>query len=587
MIRAAPPAARQQAGRSRPGMRARPFAVVGWLVAAVLAATAVYALGTVVSRLVWVDGGFSAGVLRATLDVPDLAALVGRTVALVAATVVIALVAGSTLAWINERTDARIPILTDAVPLVPYLLPPVAGAIGWVLLLSPGAGFVNVGLRAVLARVGVDLTTGPLDIYSWYGLIFVFALYQVPFAFLLVSAGLRTLDPALEEQSRVCGAGPLRTLRRVTLPALAPSLGGAVLLMTWQGFALFSLPAIIGRPAGIDVLSVRIVRSLTASYPPATDVAVGLSMIAVSMVAIVWFTQSRLLRRGRYSTVGGRGTNTARLRLGHWRPVVRAGLLLYVLVAAVLPIAALVVVCLNGFWSATMRWDRFGFDPLRTTVFGNAATLRALSNSLRLGVAGATIGIVAAAVIAVVVTRSPRRSARALDAGIKLPASISNIVLAVGVLLAFAGPPFNLRGSLLILLVGYLVLYLPHGSVAADTAAGQVGAELTEASQVAGASAGRTFARIQVPLMLGGLAAGWALLFVRMTGDLTASALLAGTRNPVVGARILDVYQNGSYAEVAALSTVLVAVTGTVVGLTLAWSRRRGRWGVAPTVGGL
>jgi iron(III) transport system permease protein len=115
-----------------------------------------------------------------------------------------------------------------------------------------------------------------------------------------------------------------------------------------------------------------------------------------------------------------------------------------------------------------------------------------------------------------------------------------------------------------------------------------VAGELAEASQVSGATAGRTFTRIQLPLMVPGLAAGWALLFVRMTGDLTASALLAGTRNPVVGARILDVYQNGSYAEVAALSTVLVAVTGSVVSLTLVWSRRRSRWGVAPTtIGGL
>jgi iron(III) transport system permease protein len=258
-----------------------------------------------------------------------------------------------------------------------------------------------------------------------------------------------------------------------------------------------------------------------------------------------------------------------------------------VLVAAALPIAALVTVALNGYWSNDLRWDHFGLDTVRSSVIENPATWRAFTNSLRLGVAGATLGILFAAVIAVVVTRSRARSARVLDAGIKLPASISNIVLAVGVLLAFAGPPFNLRGSLLILLVGYLVLYLPQGSVAADTAAGQVAPELAEASQVAGASAGRTFGRIQLPLMIPGLVAGWALLFVRMTGDLTASALLAGTRNPVVGARILDVYQNGSYAEVAALSTVLVAVTGTVVTVLLVWSRRRSRWGVAPTVGGL
>jgi iron(III) transport system permease protein len=570
--------------RRRPAL----FTALAWAMAVVLAAMALYALGSVVVRLVWVDGRFDAGVLRATLDVPDLWALIGRTVAMVAATVVIALAGGSLLAWLNERTDARLGVLTDAVPLVPYLLPPVAGAIGWVLLLSPGAGFVNVALRGLLGRVGVELTTGPLDIYSWYGLVFVFALYQVPFAFLLVSAGLRSLDAGLEEQSRVCGAGAFTTLRRVTLPALAPSLGGAVLLMTWQGFALFSLPAIIGRPAGIDVLSVRIVRALTASYPPETNVAVGLSMVSVALVALTWWLQARLLRRGRFSTIGGKGMDAARLRLGRWRPLVRAGMVLYVVVAAVLPVGALVVVCLNGYWSADMDWTRFGLGPVRETVLENATTWRALTNSLRLGVGGATIGIVAAAVLAVVVSRSPRRGARLLDGGIKLPASISNIVLAVGVLLAFAGPPFNLRGTLLILLVGYLVLYLPQGAVAADTAAGQVAGELAEASQVSGATAGRTFTRIQLPLMVPGLAAGWALLFVRMTGDLTASALLAGTRNPVVGARILDVYQNGSYAEVAALSTVLVLVTGSVVSLTLVWSRRRSRWGVAPTtIGGL
>jgi iron(III) transport system permease protein len=562
------------------------FRAAAWVLATALAVLAVYPLSQVVVRLVWVDGSLDAGVLRATLDVPDLWALIGRTVAMVAATVVLALAGGSLLAWLNERTDARLGVLTDAVPLVPYLLPPVAGAIGWVLLLSPGAGFINVSLRSLLGRAGIELATGPLDIYTWYGLIFVFALYQVPFAFLMVSAGLRSLDAGLEEQSRICGAGPLTTLRKVTLPALAPSLGAAVLLMTWQGFALFSLPAIIGRPAGIDVLSVRIVQSLTASYPPATDVAVGLSTVAVAMVGVTWWLQSRLLRRGRFTTIGGKGMDASRLRLGRWRPVVRAGMLLYVLVAAVLPISALVVVCLNGYWSADMRWDAFGLGPVRETVIENATTWRALTNSLRLGLIGATIGITAAAIVAVFVTRSSRRGARVLDAGIKLPASISNIVLAVGVLLAFAGRPFNLRGTLLILLIGYLVLYLPQGSVAADTAAGQVAPELGEASQVSGASAGRTFARIHVPLMVPGLAAGWALLFVRMAGDLTASALLAGTRNPVVGARILDVYTNGSYAEVAALSTVLVAITGTVVTLTLLWSRRRSRWGVAPTLGG-
>jgi iron(III) transport system permease protein len=580
------------ASRSRPGWRERlghlsPFEAAGWGVGLVLVALATYPLLRVVVRLFWVDGALTVDPIRNTLDQPDLVELVLNTLAVVLISGVLALVGGSLLAWFNERTDARMGALTDALPLVPFLLPPVAGAIGWVLLTSPGAGYINVALRNLAGWFGVDIATGPLNIYSWYGLIFIFVVYQVPFVFLLVSAGLRSMDTGLEEQSRVCGAGVLRTIRTVTLPALMPSLGGAVLLMAWQGFALFSLPAIIGGPAGIELLSVRIVRVLTFTFPAQTDIAVGLSAIVVLFVGVTWYLQSRLLRSGRFATIGGKGQDISRFELGRWRWPLRAVMLSYIVIAAVLPIAALVVVALNGFWTPNIRWSQLSFDTIQRTVFDNPLTFRALGNSLRLGVSGATIGMVAAAIVAVVVVRSPRRAGRWIDAGIKLPASISNIVLAVGFLLAFAGSPFNLGGTFLILLLGYIALYLPQGSVAADTAAGQVGAELSEASQVSGARRGRTFWRIQLPLMVPGLVAGWALLFARMTGDLTASAILSGTRNPVVGFRILDVYQNGSYAEVASLSTVLVVVTGVVIAVLMGWSRRRSRWGTTVGMGGL
>jgi iron(III) transport system permease protein len=581
------------ASRSRPGWRDRlgqlsPFELAGWGVGLALVTLATYPLLRVVVRLFWVDGALTVDPIRNTLAEPDLFELVWNTMVVVLASGVLALVGGSLLAWLNERTDARMGSLTDSLPLVPFLLPPVAGAIGWVLLTSPGAGYINVGIRNVAGWLGMDISTGPLDIYSWYGLIFIFVVYQVPFVFLLVSAGLRSMDTGLEEQSRVCGAGVLRTIRTVTLPALMPSLGGAVLLMAWQGFALFSLPAIVGGPAGIELLSVRIVRALTFTFPPQTDVAVGLSVIVVAFVGVTWYLQSRLLRSGRFATIGGKGQDISRFELGRWRWPVRAVMLSYIVIAAVLPICALVVVALNGFWTPNIRWSQLSFDTIQRTVFDNPLTFRALGNSLRLGVTGATIGMIAAAVVAVVVVRSPRRAGRWVDAGIKMPASISNIVLAVGFLLAFAGNPFNLRGTFLILLLGYIALYLPQGSVAADTAAGQVGEELAEASQVSGARRGRTFWRIQLPLMVPGLVAGWALLFARMTGDLTASAILSGTRNPVVGFRILDVYQNGSYAEVASLSTVLVLVTGVVIAVLMGWSRRRSRWGTGGVgVGGL
>ena len=155
---------------------------------------------------------------------------------------------------------------------------------------SPGAGFVNYWLREVLGWFGIEQFEGPLNIYSFYGLLLVYTVYQVPYAFMLITAGLRNIDPALEEASRVSGAGLLRTLRKVTLPAVMPSIAGAVLLMAWSGFGLVSIPLVIGTGANIHVLSEQIVRVL-ADFPPDEGVAIGLSAIMIAFVAAAWIAQ--------------------------------------------------------------------------------------------------------------------------------------------------------------------------------------------------------------------------------------------------------------------------------------------------------
>ncbi len=564
-----------------------PFAVFSLLVAAALASLAVIPLGRVVVGLFYVDGSFTLQPLRDTLAIDDLLPLIGNTLIVVFISGVLALVIGSVFAWLNERTDARLGFATDALPLLPFLLPPVAGAVGWVLLLSPRAGLLNAWIRDFLELFGLSLREGPFNIHSWYGLIAIYAIYQVPYVYLMMSAGLRNMDPSLEEQSRMSGAGLIRTMRKVTLPALAPSMGAAILLMVWTGFGIFSLAAIVGTPAGIDVLAVRIVRLLSFTYPPETDVAVGLSVIVVLFVAIAYAVQVKLLKSGRHATVGGKGHRIRRIELGRWLWPARGLMVGYVVIAAVLPVGALVLVSLNGFWTANIDWGGLSIDAFTRAVFDDSVTQRALRNSILLGVFGGLIGITAAAIVALYVRRAQNSLARVMDGAIKLPAAISNIVIAVGIVLVFAGPPFNLAGTLVILLMGYLALYMPQGSVAADSAAGQVGKELPEASAISGAGRGRTFRKVYLPLMVPGLVAGWALLFIRMAGDLTASAILAGTRNPVVGFRILEVYQGGSYALLAALSTVLVLITCTVLVIVMTYTRRRSKWGIETKVGGV
>jgi iron(III) transport system permease protein len=551
------------------------FDIVSAAIVLFFAALAIYPLIRVVLRLFYNNGKFDLSAFRAIFDQDGIGLLLLNTVVVVAASAVFALIIGSIMAWINERTDARMGLITDALPLVPFLVPPIAGAIGWVLLLSDRAGLLNAVFRWMLSQIGVNLNDGPFNIYSWPGLIFVYTIYSIPYVYLLVSAGLKNVDSALEEQSRICGSGLLRTMRLVTIPSVRPSLGAATMLLVWFGFALFSVPAIIGKGANIEVLSVRLVDLMSFTYPPETARAIGLGMIVIFAVGLAWFLQGRILKSGRFATVGGKGHKVSRIELGRWKGPARAIIILYIVVAAILPVIGLLLVALNGFWTPKIHWDHLNLGAFREILFEDGLTATALKNSLSLGVVGATLGIVAAATMALFIQRSGGRLARVLDGLIKLPASVSTIVLAIGFVLAFSGPPFNLNGTYAILLLAYLALYMPQASVAADAAAAQVGRELTEASRISGASGGRTLWRVNLPLMISGLTAGWALLFVRMIGDLTASSILAGTSNNVVGFRILEVYEGASFSTLAALSTVLTLVSAIVIIPVLAFSKRR------------
>ena len=563
------------AAPSGAGARAGLFRTVSVVVGGAAAVLILYPLARVLMRLFFVDGSLNLEPLRRVIELENLGTLLLNTVVLVVVGGGIALFVGSVLAWLNERTDARMGVLTDSLPLIPFLMPVIAAAAGWVSLGSPRAGMLNSFIRVALDKIGITLETGPFDIFTWYGLIFVYALYLVPYPYLLVSAGLRNLDPSLEEQSRVCGAGLWRTLWRVTIPNVWPNVAGAALIVATIGFAMISAPIVIGTPAGIEVVSVRIVRLLGFSFPPQTAEAVGLSLFVLVALVILWRVQARLLKGGRFATVGGRSPRGRRIELGKWKWPGRALLFGYVFAALVLPVLGLMLVTLNGFWTPHIDWGNLDLDAFRVVLFDNKTTRDALYNSIWLGVGGATIGITISAVISVYVQRTKTKFSSFVDGVVKLPAAVSGLILSVGFILAFAGPPFRLSGTLLLLLLAFIATHMPNGSIAADAAAAQVGDDLLEASHVSGGSYFRTFRQISFPIMLPGLVAGWSLLFVRYAGDIQAAALLGGTGNPVVGYRILEIYEHGSFALMAALAMALTLVTAFVVVVVFILTRKR------------
>jgi iron(III) transport system permease protein len=556
--------------RRRPGG----FALFAALVSAAVTALILYPLLQAGLAVFFPGGQFDPGPIVAVLNEPALMLLLRNTILLVLGSTAVAVAVGSVFAWLTERTDLGMAWLTRVLPIVPLLVPPIAGAIGWVLLAAPRSGFLNVWLRALLAPFGLDLEEGPLTIFSWPGLIFVYVLYLVPETYLVVCAGLRNIDPALEEAARMSGSNPWRTLVRITLPSVKPAITAGAMLSLLTAFTLFSVPVIIGPQAGVPILSVRVVELMTASYPPKTGAALTLGLFVLAVTGTAWWLQSRLLRANRHAVIAGRGMRVTAVRLGRWRLPARAVMIAFMLMTSALPFAALVVVSLQPFWTAVIRPASFTWRNYSRLIAADFSR-NALVNSVLLGIVGATLGVLIGAVIAFHLDRSrSRRLARFVDGVTKLPGAVSHLIIGIAFVGSFAGPPFSLTGTMVLLLLAYLVLYMPQATFSAAAALAQVGRELSEASLMSGATTGRTFIRIVLPLMRPGLAAAWVLLFVLMSGEITASSMLAGTGNPVVGFVVLDLWTNGSYAALAAFGTLMSLITSTVVLGMLAITRR-------------
>ncbi|MCC7425390.1 MAG: iron ABC transporter permease [Alphaproteobacteria bacterium] len=564
--RAAPArAAGGLAGRGWPG----PFAIFTGLTAVAIVFLVVYPLTRTLARVFMPEGALDLSAFADVFAAPWLPATIANTLIAVLGGGAVALVTASLFAWANERTDARLGLFGDILPLIPLLMPAVAKAIGWVFLASPGAGFLNGLIAATLGKIGLGFQ---INIMSWPGVIFVYALYFIPYVYLLVSAALRNVDPALEEASRISGAGSFATLRKVTLPAVKPALFGSALLIVIVGFSLYSVPVIIANRAGIDILSVRIIRLLTFTFPPRIDQAVVLSTLMLAAILGVWLIQRHVMASGNFATIGGKSARHALVALGPWKWVARAAMIFYVLATSVMPLGAILIVAFQPFWQpqidiAQLSWRNF------EEAFAETTTREGLTNSLMLGASGGLVGILLAAAIALYVSRNPGALSRLVDGVTKLPAALSHIVIAVGFLIAFSGPPLHLSGTFTILFLVYLVIYLPEASIAATAAVAQVGRDLMEASAVCGGSPTRTFFRVLIPLILPGLIAGWALLFVLMAGELTASSLLAGVGTAVIGFVILDIWEQGTFGSLAAIAGTYTLITATIVLVAMRFGR--------------
>lgn len=477
-------------------------------------------------------------------------------------TALLALFLGTSLAYVVERTNVPFRRAFFAVALVPLIVPGIVSTIAWIYLASGRIGVIN---RALMSVFGLE--EPPFDIFGMLGMIWAEGLHLSPLVFLVMVGAFRAMDPALEEAAATSGANPLRTLRRVTLPIVVPALASAALIMFVRGMESFEVPALLGLPAEVSVLTSEIYIALR-KYPQDFGAAgtLGVGLLAISALG-VW-TYGRLTRRAeRFATITGKGYRPRLVELGWLRWVAVAYLLAYILVIVVMPFGVLLFVSLIPFYIPSLDMLQRITAANYRIVLEHPDTLLAVRNSLILGITAATLTMALTAVISWVVVRTRLPGRRFLDLLAFLPIGIPGLVLAVAIIFELISFPVPIYGTLAILVIAYMTKYLPYGMRTNSAAMVQLHRELEEAAAASGARWGTTFRRIVIPLLWPSLVAGWIYIFVVSVRELSASVLLVSNESTVLSFLILDMQQSGQSNAVAALSVMLVLALLAIVGL--------------------
>tara|TARA_B110000196_G_scaffold184149_1_gene157814 strand:- start:1199 stop:3022 length:1824 start_codon:yes stop_codon:yes gene_type:complete len=497
---------------------------------------------------------------------------------------IIALSVGGILAWCVVRSDMPgkgwlQPILT-----LPYIIPSFAIALAWeTVFRSPKVGG-QPGLYESFLGVAppewISYGTVPISI--------TLAIHYFPFAYLLVAGALATIDSQMEESALISGAGKLTILRRITFPVVAPAFVAAFILTFGKTIGQFALPFLLGAPVQFHTVATMVYANLALGLDSLAFV-LAVILIVISLVSI-WLSNRFVGKKSsRFETIGGKGFRSREVALGQWRWPVFLTVALFAFIVGILPLILLAVqsvMLIDGFFGLeNLTWHFWtgGSNPDiafgEPGVFHNNNIIGATWNTLKLASISAVIASVIGLIIAyIVVRKADNPLAQALDQIAFIPFLFPTIAFGAMYLTLFAepvGPIPALYGTFSLLVLISVVSRLPYSVKTGVTAVTQIGKELEEAAEVAGASWSQRFRRIVMPLASAGLTSGMMVSFVGVMRELSLIILLI-----TPSTRVLMTAGFG-YAEegLTQLSNALVLIVAilTILGELILWWIGKGR----------
>src|SRR3954467_11483266 len=398
------------------------------------------------------------------------------------ASTVMALVLGFLIAWIITRTNVPGRRLFEQMMVVPYYLTPLLGALAWSLLGTPESGFINQVYRAL---GGTDYL---LDINTPYGIAWVMALFEGSVAFVMIGAVMKSMDPALEEASQVMGASRLRTMLRVTLPLVLPGVLGAAVFVFAEMLGSFAVALVLGLPDRYYVVTTAIYQ-LVQQYPPKIPIAAAMGTSLFVVMFVTLFIYRRIITAGSYVTITGKAFRPRVNDVGRLRYALLAICVFYLFCAVLLPLLTLFYASIQNISTAFPAASNFTLMHFRTAFTMNAATT-ALGNSLWLGFWTATLGVTLMGLISWIIYRSRLPGSNIIEYIVMFPQSVPRLIFAFGMMWAWLIFPIPIYGTLWLLLIAYLTVFLPLGVRTISGVMLQIDKSLEECAQMCGAGWG-------------------------------------------------------------------------------------------------
>ena len=489
-----------------------------------------------------------------------------------AASSLAAFIPGLFLAWVLDRTNIPGRRWLRAILIGRVAIPGILITVSWILLASPNIGLVNQLSRDLFGIRNI------LNIYSFWGMVFVQAIEMVPLTYLLLSASLQSMDPRLEEAAIMCGSSTWSMLRRVVLPLSLPAVCASLLLLFITTVETFEVPLLIGGRAGMPVYATEIFYN-TSRTPIDWGMSATYSVALLAMTIILLLVYFWILRsEGRFQTITGKDFKPRQIELRAWKPFITGLAGFLVMLITGIPLIVMLYASFLSFYQvpSIAAFQSMSFVNY-VDLLGMEKTSITLMNSAIVGVVGATAVVLFVSLVAYFVHRTRIPGRKVLDVVTFAPIAIPSVVLGATFVWFYLLVPVPIIGTLTIIILAYFTKFMPFALRFVSNSILQLHPELEEAGQMSGASFLRSFRQITLPLIKPGLMAAWFWVMIQSFRELTVALMLARSGNRTAAVLIFDLWDTGSFLKLSAFGVLMFLV---LLGLSFASFLLTRRFGI-------